>query len=475
MSRQARACAAAVALVALVAGCGEPASDDSGDAASAGFSTVTFRLWDEAAASAYRESFDAFNAINRDVHVDVEVVPQESYAEEVAADLADGTMADIFWTTSDAVAAHAHAGDLVELDEALGEDHEQWEPAVTDLFTRDDVLWAVPQLWDSTVLFYNTELVDRAGVDPTTLTWDPAVVQPPPVASSADADPAGDARAGEPAAPEASAAPTPEPAATPEPVDDTPTDTLRQAVRDLTRDDDGRTASEEGFDPGSVAEYGINTDLTAPAVWLPFLAQLGAVPHEELTLTGPEGRAAFGYLAELPAAPPVGDPTVTARELFTAGRMALFQSTSADMRHVAEHAEGDWGLAPVPAGPDRSVAVVDGVAAAVNAASPNPEATIEVLHWIASADGQSALASHGVGVPAATGAQDLFLRAWADRGVDASAALEAPAVVTAATGPRAQDVLQSVRPVLDQLYRGELPLAEALATAQVAAETELGS
>lgn len=474
MSRQARACAAAVALAALVAACGEPASDDSGGATSAGFSTVTFRLWDEAAAGAYRESFDAFNAINRDVHVDVEVVPQESYEDEAASDLADGTMADIFWMTSDAVAAHARAGDLVELDEVLGEDHEQWEPSVTDLFARDGGLWAVPQLWDSTVLFFNTELVDRAGVDPTTLTWDPAVVgeDPPVAASSADVDEGGDVMddtALETAAPDPTDA-EPEAAA-----DGSPTDTLRQAVRDLTRDEAGRTASEESFDAATVAEYGINTDLTAPAVWLPFLAQLGALPEEELTLTGAEGRAAFGYLTELPAAPPVDDPTVTSRELFTDGRMALYQSTSADMRHVADHTESDWGLAPVPAGPDGAVTVVDGVAAAVNAASPNPEATIEVLHWISSADGQSALASHGVGVPAATGAQDLFLRAWADRGVDASAALEAPAVVTAATGPRAQEVLQAVRPVLAQLYRGELPLGEALAAAQGAAEEHPGS
>ncbi len=483
MNRRARVRAgAALAIVAVLASCGEPASDDSEDAASAGIATVTFRLWDPAAADAYRESFDAFNAIHRDIHVDVEVVPEESYASRAATDLAEGTMADIFWTTSDAVAAHAHAGDLVELNEALGDDLGEWEPAVTELYTREGNLWAVPQVWDSTVLFYNTELVDRAGVDPTTLTWDPATVRERPAPEEDEATDAGSTEqtssvSSAPAGPTAEDATEQRPDATEAPTaDPTPGDTLRQAVRALTRDSAGRAATEEGFDPDDVVEYGINTDLTAPAVWLPFLAQLGGAPTagDGFTLAGPEGVATFSYLAELPAAPVVESPA-PARDVFTEGRMALFQSTSATMRHLAQHAEIDWGVAPVPAGPDGAASIVDGVGAAANAASDDLEATAEVLRWLASTDGQSALASHGIGVPAATGAQDLFVRAWADRGVDAAAALDTGEAVTAASGPRAQEVLEAVRPVLAEIYRGERPVGEALTAAQQAADEALGS
>ncbi|WP_413451630.1 extracellular solute-binding protein [Georgenia phoenicis] len=434
MDRRARARAgAALVIAAALAACGEPASDEAAVDPSAGMATVTFRLWDDAAADAYRESFDAFNAVHRDIHVEVEVVPEPGYADRTASDLADGTMADIFWTTSDAVAAHAHAGDIVELDEALGEDLEEWEPAVTELYTRDDGLWAVPQLWDSTVLFYNTALVERAGVDPEALVWDP----------------------------DAGREETPTGGATPAPA----TDTLRQAVRALTRDGAGHAATDGGFSPQDVTEHGINPDLTAPAVWLPLLAQLGGLPPtgDDLSLTTPEARATFDYLTRLPAA--ASRVATPARELFTTGRLALFWSTSADMRHVAAGTDVDWGLAPVPSGPDGTVAVADGVGAAANAASADPEATAEVLRWLASTDGQSALASHGVGIPAATGAQELFLRSWADRGVDASAAVDPQELVTAASGPRAREVLTAVRPVLDRMFRGELPVAEALAAA----------
>lgn len=442
MDRRARArAAAALAIAAVMAACGEPAGDDAGTDATASMSTVTFRLWDDAAAAAYRESFDAFNSVHRDIHVEVEVVPEAGYAERTASDLADGTMADVFWTTSDAVTALAHTGDVLELRETLGEDAGDWEPAVTDLYSDDDGLWAVPQLWESTVLLYNTTLVEEAGVDPAALTWHPNAVREKTPAGGASAP----ARA----------------------------DTLRQAVRALTLDEDGRPATDQDFAADDVAQYGINTDLTAPAVWLPYLAQLGGVPEtgDDLSLSSPKARDAFGYLTELPAVP----STSTAdRALFTSGRLALFQSTSAEMRHLVE-AGVSWGVAPVPSGPGGHVAVVDGVGAAANAATENPDATAEVLLWLASTDGQSALASHGVGVPAATGAQDLYLSSWSDRGVDATAAVTPGTVVTAASGPRAREVLESVRPILGEMFRGALPVTQALAAAQTATEQALGS
>ena len=460
MSRRAHACAVVAAALALaVAGCGEPPSEDSPDVASAGLSTVTFRLWDEAAADAYRESFDAFNAIHPGLHVEVEVVPHESYAQAAEADLAAGTMADIFWTTSEGVAAEAASGSLLPLDDVLGEDEETWDPALAEPYEVDGELWAVPQLWDATVLFYNTALVERAGVDPTALTWDPAagsLVATAAPAPEPEPDPESES----------------EPEATEEPGTD---DTLREAVRTLTRDSSGRSATEEGFDPAAVAEYGYNTDLTSPAVWLPFLAQLGALPDgaQDLVLDGPAGRATFSYLAELPVAGAQA-ADVTARQLFTSGRLALYQATSADLRHLQSHAQADWDLAPIPAGPEGRATVVDGVGAAANAASEEPEATAQVLRWLASGDGQSALAGHGVGIPAAEGAQELYRQAWSQRGVDVSAALDVPAV-TVPTGPRVTDALEAVRPVLAGLFRGEVPAQEALAAAQATAEEILRS
>src|SRR5699024_4876563 len=127
-----------------------------------------------------------------------------------------------------------------------------------------------------------------------------------------------------------------------EPAPGTPrTDTLREAVRTLTVDGAGRPASDPDFDAGDVAAYGFNPDLAAPPVWLTFLAQ-STPPGEALTLEPDElSTAALGYLLELPAVPaPSGD--LTDRERFIEGQLALFQSTSADLRHVAEESDLEW-------------------------------------------------------------------------------------------------------------------------------------
>ena len=123
----------------------------------------------------------------------------------------------------------------------------------------------------------------------------------------------------------------------------------------------------------------------------------------------------------------------------------------------------------MPAGPNGPAALVTGVGAAANAHSEHPEATAEVLRWLSSTDGQSALASHSVGVPAALGAQELFARSWGERGVDVAAVLDPEVVVTMRSGARTEEAVRTVRPVLAEMFDGELPVAEALETARRAA------
>ena len=41
-----------------------------------------------------------------------------------------------------------------------------WEPSVVDQFTRNGVLWAVPQLTDAGIaVYFNADLIEAAGVD----------------------------------------------------------------------------------------------------------------------------------------------------------------------------------------------------------------------------------------------------------------------------------------------------------------------
>src|SRR5690625_2949634 len=451
---------AVVAAAAALAACGEPAGDDTVDDPQSGMSSVRFRLWDEAAASAYQESFDAFNAIHRDIHVEVEVVPQDSYATRVAADFASGAMADVFWVSSDAVGDWVDLTDLVAPASEVDQEEVAWSPAMVDLFTEDTELWAVPQLWETSAAADTTQ--DTAAADEP----DPAATEQPdeeqPDAAPSDGE-SGDSETDET---EPGGSESAEPA-DPEPTAPQSADTLLPAVHHLTRDAADRDATAEDFDPESVATFGFNPDRTEATVWLPLLAQVGdtGAPNARWLPPAPGTTAVFDYLLELPDVPAPAD----ARTLFTEGRLALFQSTTADLRHVANHAEFSWTLDQVPAGPNGPAALVTGVGAAANVHSEHPEATAEVPRWLSATDGQSALASPSVGVPAALGAQELFARSWGERGVDVAPVLDPEVVVTMRSGARTAEAVRTVRPVLAEMFDGELPVDEALDSARRAA------
>ena len=167
---------AAISALALAA-C-SPGSGGSGGAEGSGDgdgeqTVVTFRLWDDNAAAAYEESFEAFTEENPDIEVEIELVPWGDYWTRLPQDIGSGTMTDIFWTNTSNFGIYADQGRLIDISEAIGEEHEEWNESVVDLYTRDDKLWGVPQLSDSIALFYNKDVVEEAGIDVSSLTWSP--------------------------------------------------------------------------------------------------------------------------------------------------------------------------------------------------------------------------------------------------------------------------------------------------------------
>ncbi|MFH5821310.1 extracellular solute-binding protein [Georgenia sp. AZ-5] len=420
--------AAAVLLGACAARTTEP-DDSAGATVPSAVTTVTFRLWDEEAARAYEESFDALSAQFPDVRVRVELVERADYAARAAEDLAAGTMADLFWADPALFPAHADAGALLEAGTVVGEDHDGWEPAVEELFVRDGTLWGVPQVWHSLALYYRTDLAGAAGVAPETLTWAPG---------------GGDG------------------------------DTLVAAARGLSTDAAGRRPGDEGFDPATQT-YGFNAGPDLAAVVGPFLGQNGAalVREGRFAFATEEGRAAVQYLVDLARVHQVAPPDLSpeaALALFTGGRLALLQAGSANLEAVADSGVA-WALAPVVAGPHGRPGAVTAVAAVARADTKHPGATATVLRWLASADGQAALASQGVGIPAAQDAQATFVEHWAGRGVEVGVLLDAAdePQLPLPSGPGAAAGLEAFGPVLDRVFRGELPVPEGLQQAQDAA------
>ncbi len=420
---------AALTLAACSPGADE--NGGSGDAESGETTTVSFRLWDENAADAYRESFDAFTDQNPGIEVDIDVVPWDSYWDRLPQDISSGTMADIFWTNTSNFGIYADQGRLIDVTEALGDDHDEWNQAVVDLYTRDGSLWGVPQLSDSIALFYNKDLTDAAGIDPSTLTWSPEESQ----------------------------------------------DTLRPALQELTVDSAGNHPTDEAFDVTDVDVWGFNAQNDLQAIWLDFLAENGGVfqDGDQYAFDSPEGVEAFQYLVDLintdQVAPPAADTNVDgdlSRDLFVQGKLALFQSGQYSLPAMADATDFEWAIAPLVAGPEGRIGVVHGVAALGNADTPHPEATNAVLAWLGSAEGQRPLGEQGAAFPAALAAQDAFTEYWDAQGVDTSAFAQAAAGPTtpAPLGPRSNAGLNAIGEVFPEMFAGRLAVPEALAQAQ---------
>lgn len=434
--------------------------------------TIRLRVWDESAVSAYRESFDAFNATRPGVFVDIEYVPLVEYREQAAEDIASGEMADIYWATPEMVTQSWHADQLLDVSSALGTDHSEWEPAVIEAFSHDGTLWGVPQLWDTSVLYVNAEAAETAEVDLTSLHWMPETAESDATDEEDEetAEPTDDAseETGDETEDEAEEDDVPEEVAL--------EDTFLPAATALTVDSDGRDAEDPDFDSGDVARYGTAAWSEDPSGYAPALAQNGLsfFTDGRILLSSQAGDETFTYLRDLVltygVAPPA-DSGATPMESFATGEVAMFQGGATHLRDIDREADFRWQVERGPTGPAGAVSPIFPVATVGYADTANEQTTIDVLRWLGSSAGQTALAGHGVGFPAAIAAQDVVVDHWRQRGVDVTPFLDAvrgqtvlgPDPVVQAEG------LTAVSSALSDLFDGRLDVLEALERADAAA------
>ncbi|MGO1896133.1 MAG: extracellular solute-binding protein, partial [Brachybacterium sp.] len=395
--------------------------------------TLTFRLWDDNAVPAYEESFTAFTA-ESGWNVEIDVVPWADYWTRLPLDVASGDAADVYWMNSANYVQFKDSEALLDINEVVPDGAAQWEQSVVDLYTRDGGLWGVPQIWDSIAVFYNKGLVEEAGVDPSALAFDPSAE----------------------------------------------TDSLRDAARALTVDGAGLHPGEDGFDVDSREQFGFNSQADRQAIIGPMLASNGATWQEDdqYTFASPEGIEAFQYMADLinvenvaPSAADTNENGDFTRDLFTQGKLGLFQSGPYNLLAISEGVDDsfEWALAAPVAGPEGAKSLVHGVVAVGNAQADDDqqEGIAELLTWLGSKDGQLPLAEQGVSFPGHVEAQDAFIAFWEEKGVDVSVFVDAaknPA--EADTGARANAGLGAAIPIFQEVFIGRLSAEDGIPQAQ---------
>jgi multiple sugar transport system substrate-binding protein len=403
-----------------------------------GRTVVTVRLWDEQVATAYRESFREFSRLHPDIDVRVNVVAYASYFDSLRTDAAGGSADDIFWLSNAYFAGYADSGRLLDVAKVLGPNASaSWEPSVVDQFTRNGVLWAVPQLTDAGIaVYFNADLVEAAGVrfeQLVAMRWSPGEV-----------------------------------------------DTLRPLLARLTVDADGRHADEPGFDPERVRQWGYNAANDLQGIYLSYIGSAGGQfsDGDRFAFDNPGSVAAFDYLVRLinhdHVAPPASDTNSNgdfSRNQFLQGKMALFQSGTYNLAAIADQSHFRWGVVAMPVGPVGRVSVTNGIAAAGNSATKHPDAVRQVLAWMGSTQGNQYVGASGAAIPAVLEAQRVYFDFWARRGVDVKpffSVLDGPRI-PAPGGPGFPAGYQALQPYFDEMFLGRADIAHTLGDAQAAA------
>lgn len=406
---------ATVMAVLLVAAMLLGRSDERGDR-----TVVTVRLWDEQVAAAYRESFAEFTREHPDIDVRVNVVAYSSYFDTLRTDVAGGGADDIFWLSNAYFTGYADSGRLMNINTS-----DAWDRSVVEQFTRNGVLWAVPQLTDAGIaLYYNADLLAAAGLEPrdlSSLRW------------SLDGD-----------------------------------DTLRPLLARLTLDANGRR------------QWGYNAANDLQGIYLNYIGSAGGEfsVGDRFAFDNPQAIEAFEYLVRLintdHVAPPASDTNDNgdfSRNQFLQGRMALFQSGTYNLAAIADQAPFRWGVAMLPSGPAGRVSVTNGIAAAGNSATKHPDAVRQVLAWMGSRRGNEFLGAKGSAIPAVLAAQPVYHKYWASRGVDVSPffkVLDGPRIA-APGGAGFAAGFDALKPYFAEMFLGRSDVATSLADAQRAA------
>lgn len=399
---------------------------------------LRMRVWDEAAASAYRTALETFTA-DTGLEVEVEVLAWEDYWAQVPLDVAAETLPDVLWMNTANLAQLVDGEDQALLDAGAlaGDEASGWEEAATELYRRDGTLWGVPQVFDRTVLLAHDELVAAAEGNPDELSFDPG----------ADSDP------------------------------------LRELSRQLTVDGEDRHPGDEDFDAGSRSVIGFGAQPDRSAVLGPFIAGNGGAwqdDAENFVFGSEQGIAAVQYLADMATGHLAPDGTATAedlehcRSLFIDGTLALLQTGTYDLGPVLEGIDGGfgWSIHEAVAGPEGSRPLVHAVAAV--AAEPEDEerepAIGRLLAFLGTADGQRPLAQARVGIPAHRDLRSDWVDSWAEVGVDVEAVSELPnALAEPEQGVRSAEGTGAALPIIATVFTGEAEAAEAVPEAQQAA------
>lgn len=354
---------------APAAGDEAPAGEAAGEAAApaAGKVQVKLATWagvDEA--NELQAIVDDLNAASDTYEIVVESSPAE-YWTKIQTTLAGGTAADLIWMDQEHLPDFAQRDALLDItdriaaDDSPATDLDDYFPAALERYTYQDRLYGLPWIAMPVMLYVNLDALETAGYSEEDVNnWD--------------------------------------------------WQTFQEACVAMTFDSAGNTPADEGFDAGSVSQYGFSIVPGWPPVQQWIWQAGGEELSEDLTqspIDSPEAVQGAQYVADLinvhRCTP--GQSVISERgfgEMMKGGQVAMFMGGAADDFERTEGMRIKGFLLPEGPTGRQNWAWIGGMS--INAATANPDAayaafvdlTDAIQHWKVPAPRASLATAEGI-------------------------------------------------------------------------------
>jgi len=376
-------------LVAGVSAC-------SGGGAAQPNNVISYWLWDSAQQPGYQQCANLFHKENPKLSVKITQYGWNDYWTKLTAGFIAGTAPDVFTNHLTKYPQFVDLKVLRPLDELPATKDirdDEFQPGLGKLWTgRDGHRYGSPKDWDTVGLFYNKDMLAKAGVSAdrvNQLKWNPQ-----------DGG------------------------------------SFEKTIAHLTVDTHGRRGDQPGFDKNHIAVYGLGGlsagDNMAQTSWSSFAVSNGwqfmdknpwgthynyGDPKLQETLKWYFGLAQKGY------APKYGafSDSFGGYNQFAAGKAAIVEDGAWMISSYQTIKDVKWGIAPMPIGPTgHRAGPLGSLADSITTNAKNPEAAAEWVKFLSSEACQDIIAKAGVVFPARPQATQLSLQTRKAAGVDAT-------------------------------------------------------
>lgn len=146
-------------------------------AAPAGAAEISYMMWDANQKPAYEACAADFQKANPDITIKIGQLAWNDYWSAVTTGIVAGTAPDVFTDHLARYPEFALDEQIVDIAPLIKRDKvptDICEPGLFDLWGREGKQFGLPKDWDTIAVFYNTEMLKAAGVDPRELseaTW----------------------------------------------------------------------------------------------------------------------------------------------------------------------------------------------------------------------------------------------------------------------------------------------------------------